>query len=228
MYYRMIEHRIRTVVTPFITPPPPQDSPNHILNALNDQCIQRVLNFLIGDICDFLNAAEVCKKFQENAKKCYPSIYTYLGIDDYNIPLDRVKNFLSIFGHLIKSLVWEENEQNAYESEILNAEFCGESLLNLYIRKHSLEFTVGSKFKLLQKLYLVLCSVNKFKLPPTLKILYVCQPLEFIELSWLLETYPNLSDIAFMYFNQLNSKMFIEFQALNPQLQRLEFLQKQI
>lgn len=76
MYRRMIPHQNFRTISPFITAPPSQNSLNHILNALNDQCIQHVLTYLIGDIRDFYSAAEVCRKFQDNAKKCYPSIYT--------------------------------------------------------------------------------------------------------------------------------------------------------
>lgn len=62
------------VSPPFIALPPPQDSPKHILNALNDKCIQQIFSYLIsGGILDFFSAAEVCKKFQENAKACFPS-----------------------------------------------------------------------------------------------------------------------------------------------------------
>lgn len=106
---RIWPHRNRNAVPPpFITPPPPQSSPQHMLNALNDKCIQHILGYLIGGVEDFLSAAEVCEKFQENAKQCYSSIYTDFEISsrhnqEYHLTLHRVKDYLKIFGHLIKS-----------------------------------------------------------------------------------------------------------------------------
>lgn len=52
----------------------------------------------------------MCKKFQENAKKIYPSIYRDFYIDfEHNNHLSqyRVKCFLSIFGHLLRSISWD-------------------------------------------------------------------------------------------------------------------------
>lgn len=99
MYGRMIPQRNFRPVSPFITEPPPQNSPNHILDALSDKCIQRILSYLIRDIRDFYSAAKVCRKFQDNAKECYPSIYTdfHLGLDAvHHLSLKHVKKFLSI------------------------------------------------------------------------------------------------------------------------------------
>lgn len=185
MYDRMRSHRNRIdVLPPIITPPPSQDSSQHILNALNDKCIQRILSYLIGDIRDFLSAAEVCKKFQDNAKKCFPSIYAdfYMGQEmDYHLPMYRVQTFLSIFGHLIESLKWIRNRQNTFESEIFNAiaDFCGNSLRRLFIHRHDLDFIIASQFKSLDELTLIGCKINNFKVPSMLRKLVACRGVEF-------------------------------------------------
>lgn len=50
---------------------PAQDSPKHILNALNDYCIQIILRKLTNP-SDFVRAAETCYRFQANALECFP------------------------------------------------------------------------------------------------------------------------------------------------------------
>lgn len=67
MHNSLTRHRNQRAVLSFVTPSPLQNSPKRILNALNDQCIQRILSFLIGDVRDFPSAAEVCRKF---LRKC--------------------------------------------------------------------------------------------------------------------------------------------------------------
>lgn len=224
MYFHMKTHQNRENVSTFITPPPPpQDSPNHILNALNDKLLQRVLSYLIGDIRDFFNAAEVCKKFQENAKLCYPSIYKdfCMGRDqEDHLPLSRVENFLNIFGHLINSIEWGENQKNSSESEIFNAiaDFCGNNLRRLRISNHNLDFILASKFKILEELELFACNLNNFRILPTLNKLLI-NDVTFNCLDWISKTYPNLKDVAFKIFRQLNDEILIEFHRMNPQLE---------
>lgn len=74
-----------------------------------------------------------------------------------HLSLGRGKNFLSIFGHLLKLIKWEINLGNLYEKEIFESivEFCGKSLLRLHIRSHSLNFSNGSQFILLEELKLI-------------------------------------------------------------------------
>lgn len=45
---------------------PAQDSLKHLLNILNDDCIQEILRKLTN-ASDFLNAAKTCQRFQVNA-----------------------------------------------------------------------------------------------------------------------------------------------------------------
>lgn len=59
--------------------PPAQDSPNHILNALSDYCIQLILRRL-DDKEDFWSVAEVCKRFRANAISCYPTEFRCITI----------------------------------------------------------------------------------------------------------------------------------------------------
>lgn len=108
--------------------PPGQSSPKHILNALNNDCLQEVLRRL-KDIGDFLIAAEVCTQFSENARQCFPPIYktfylTYAVPSQYSklsphnvLSIDRMESFLNIFGDLIEKIVWgSEIERDYYEN----------------------------------------------------------------------------------------------------------------
>lgn len=223
MYMRMIRHKSYRRVSTFITAPPSENSPQHILNALDDKCIQLVLTYLIGDIRDFYNAAQVCRKFQENAKNCYPSIYKNFSVrdSDHHLPINQVKCFLSIFGHLIQSISWAVNFNNAYESEIFDAitEFCGKNLQTLNVRRHNLDFCEVSKFKLLDELYLFDSNIDNFELPPTLKKLALTAGTNVNGTSWLSETHPNLIEVRFVTFKLLNDQIVIEFQTMNPQLE---------
>lgn len=222
----MMKHQSyrRKFVPPYITPPPSQDAPNHILNALSDECIQRVLGYLIGNIRDFLNAAEVCRKFQENAKICYPSIYRDFDIGTgslENLPMYRIKDFLCIFGHLIRSMHWEPSRYGEeYEAEIFRAiaEFCGKTLLGLRIRERNLNFKIGNRFEVLEELQLLDCNVVNFKPPPSLKKLYQTNELKVDNFTWMSEAYPNLIGIEFADCNGLNDDILVKFQELNPQL----------
>lgn len=91
-------------------PPPARESSTHILNALNDYCIQNILRQL-RNFEDFLNAAETCWRFQENAKSCFPFDFRRIAIGDETelsvLPTDRVHNFLSNFGYLMKKVCWK-------------------------------------------------------------------------------------------------------------------------
>lgn len=114
--------------------------------------------------------------------------------------------------------------------EIFNAiaEFSGMSLVRLSIFetafcKDSLDFSAAHKFKLLHELQLFGGSFDNFKLPLTLNTLGIYGPNNFSDRSWMSEAYPNLCDIlfSFNFIEQFTNEVFIEFQASNPQLQRI-------
>lgn len=99
--------------------PPEENSPKNIMNILNDDCLQAIL-LKIDKVQDFHSAAEVCTRFQENAKICFPFKKIWLGdsdpvyppgnlenkskISDCLINSPSLENFLTIFGSQIKSI----------------------------------------------------------------------------------------------------------------------------
>lgn len=117
-----------------IEDPPDQDSPKHILNILNDDCLQEIFRRL-KQMRDFLSAAKVCTRFQENAIECFPSTFKSLRIDDANdaptsLPLEYLSDFLSIFGHFIQKIEWSWTQDREHDDDILNqiAAHCGKTL----------------------------------------------------------------------------------------------------
>lgn len=103
-------HYIKKMEKLNINDVPDSNSPCNIINCLNDFCLQLIFREL--RITDFQNVANVCTRFQENARMCFPAKFKTFFIDDYEFISDyglavyRVKNFLRIFGDLIESILW--------------------------------------------------------------------------------------------------------------------------
>lgn len=148
--------------------PPDQWSHKHILNALNNFCIQEIFRRL-QNIGDFVSVAEVCIRFQDNARKCFPPIYKVFYFDnhpsesnkDLVLPLNRVQSFLTIFGDLIETIVWGDIQEIVclkppYERDNRNlrilAENCGKSVTELKIRGRFIDFNILNRFQALETL----------------------------------------------------------------------------
>lgn len=110
-----------------INVPPAQDSPKNIINILDDDCLQAVL-LKLEDVYDFFRAAEVCTRFQNNAKQCFPFksiLFTHeLGLDrwkSYDVVLhDDADKLLSLFGAKIQSIKCEFDRLKHIHDHFLN------------------------------------------------------------------------------------------------------------
>lgn len=222
--------------------PPAQNSANHILNALHNDCIKLCFRELTN-VRDFLSAAEVCENFQANALACFPPAYKKIVIHDWfyfdlpnGLPTNRIKNFLFIFGHLIESIEWTSTDtvytdrreciarnQNA-DIEILHliSDYCGKTLKRFEIWNQFPNFETRSPFKMLTKLEL-------YNAPPLHFDLY--SQLTCLQLSrystlgnWLLKTFPNLKCLVFKRTNELNDDTVDRILTLNPQLENLDIM----
>lgn len=212
--------------------PPSRDSPQHMLNILTDQCIQHIFKYLVGDIRDFLSASEVCTKFQEIAKMCFPTKYQNISIDPGkknskdSLSLKRIEQFLSIFGHLIRSIEWDDyRDKYKYDAAILYVitKYCGNTLTKLNINRRKLKFSNGSQFKALEELRFCSGFVNNFKPPPAIKKLTLVCSITLDNASWLAKTFENLTAITLAHIQQIDDNIFIMLQELNPQLEYLHF-----
>lgn len=94
---RRASHRFQTSIAPGLVPD--QQSPEHILNALNDDCIREV--FLKLDKSDLCKVAYVCKRFQDVLLSALPK---HVEITNENsTPLWQLDSFVRKFGASIKT-----------------------------------------------------------------------------------------------------------------------------
>lgn len=211
---------------------PAHDSPHHILNALDNFCIQKVLRNL-DNIEDFLSAAEVCMRFQENAKACFPLRYRTIcangwdGNAPYFIPLDRVGSFLNKFANFIPSINLDfSNEPNDSSISNIIPKFCNETLIELrvcarYVFKD--QECVCECMRELGRVELSFApSLAKYHSKSQLKQLAITVGTDY---NWLAQAFPNLLDAKFNTFRSynsgLNDDILSTFLSHNHQLQNL-------
>lgn len=220
--------------------PPAQNSPSHILSALNNDCIKECLRRLTN-VRDFLSAAEVCRDFQENAKQCYPKQFKKVIIHDWfylaypnGLPSGCMKNFLIIFGHFIDSIEWTSidsvyvdehtriGRDQKDDQQMLNmiADYCGETLTKLGIQNHISNFNTRAPLKILKELTLNNSPPLNFELYLQLTSLKLVR--YAIVGNWLIRRFPRLEKVTFMKMIDLSDDMVNDLFELNPQLQAFE------
>lgn len=213
------------------------------------------------NIEDFLGAAETCIQFQENARQCFPKEYKdfYLthakhidgNISNKLLSINRVQNFLNIFGDLIETITWgtgrepaigcpytmsigdfrlrrEVKEDQEYDENHLRliANNCGKTVKELKFINRSIDFNTMHKFLALEKLQItkfgsVYVKTSNPGLFPNLKILKITSLLVG-NIEWLEQTFPKLIEFKFDSPRQpLNQNTLIEFIKRNPQLESL-------
>lgn len=221
---------------------PLQDSPHHILNILDDDCIQLVL-LQITYAEDFLSAAETCVRFQSNAKKCFRSKYKRIYISENSprnavtrgvyfyliVPYDCVYRFLGIFGNLIDWITfhnYRRTEKERLSKEVANmiAHFCGRTLKKFEASGDDLDFN-GQPFSGLEELKLFFATVKNFETGSQLKKMTLQsrvfkykkgRPLN----NWLNKNFPNLEEVI-MDGNNIKRPVLVEFLTMNPQIKTL-------
>lgn len=182
--------------------PPSQDSPKHMLNVLNDHCIQECLRRL-EDIESLSNAAQVCTRFQQNAREYFPRKFKRIHLDDQHTNLKWVKYYLRHFGDLIQfvSLMQIQNENKKYNEIFeLIAQNCGDTLKELSIHGYKPKFDLGSKFKALRELRIENTSAVIGKK------------------CWFNQEFPQLSSITINNVDGLTDEILADFIERNPQL----------
>lgn len=202
--------------------PPAQDSPKHILNALNDDCIQAIFQRLVN-VNDFLSAAETCIRFEENAKLSFRSKYEVIRIGrmnsnfesykiKYTVAEDRVENFLSIFGHLMTKLDLDSVSH-------MIAHYCGGSLRTLRVESTA-NFNTRSPLQALIELDVDGANIFNFKYHSQLRRLKVTG-LNITHFDWLVQPFPNLEITNLHILHQLEYNQAVDFLNVNPQLKIL-------
>lgn len=214
-----------------INGPPAQDSPKHILNALNDFCIQKILCSLETRE-DLMCAAESCTRFQKNAISCFRNKFKTLIIEpkgatkSYGDSMEDevVKRFLSIFGHLMNGIAWFASKNPTIDTEIAEviARFCGKTLYVLFIDGYELSFPKRSRFTALGKLMLGSASPKNLKVHAKLTTLVIARHNSTIKLPLQLRIYPKLEHLFLHLVDTLTNDRLTKFLSLNPQLKTLD------
>lgn len=215
--------------------PPAHDSPNNILNALIDDCIEHIFRRILR-LEDYLNMAQVCKRFQKSAQNCFSTqfqsvcLYRFAetkgNIANSMIPSTQTFELLNTFGPSIQELRFKITPNQQHDDEIFNSvvEYCNRTLKKLHINGLSRTCTIDvkEKFPALKVLHLYHVSVMNFD-----HIIHALEELQVagIDSSCFIREIPRLKWIQLSepYYgpNYITDDMLSKFVQLNPQLQYL-------
>lgn len=177
----------------------PWYQPDHILNALDNDCLQMILSNL--NQLDLTSAANVCTRFNEQAKAVFSSKFKKLDLARFSN--DEAKIALQTFGSLIRSI--DINSFHRFEMEILIMiiKFCKKCVLKelkitdfLFKNKMHNGIDIDTALTKLEKLSLNFCFLKK----SAMNFLALCTELKILHLN-------NCSfydDIHLPKFNQLD------------------------
>lgn len=213
-------------------PPPAQNSEQHILNALDDFCLQKIFRCLETPV-DILNVAETCTRFQDNAKQTFPLKFNeiHIGHGKCNrknrcvyISSPHVRNFLAIFGHLTKCISWSASGDLIDDNQIseMIVQFCGETLKELSINNYSSTFPKEIQFSALEKLTLVNTAPGNLNVHSTLKYFSCDHSGKTLNLSLQSRTYPKLEHLQLRNVQTMTFDKLIQFLSHNRHLRKLD------
>lgn len=168
-----------------------QDSPNNIMNCLNDDCLRLIFE-RIDHLADFVSIVNVCKRFKQIGEEMFPSKIRqkWVRFDElvfqfnYDVTVLQIANFLRIFGSSVLSVklegIFVKNANtilkmmNKYCTNIRNLEieFCG-------IEKQ----TLNEIELLLSKLRHLHISVLRKECGPFVGFVTACTQLETLEIN---------------------------------------------
>lgn len=206
---------------------PAEDSPNNILNKLNNDCIQMILRKLCN-VQDYLNAAEVCTQFESNAIAAFPEKFKKLCIDydlndevkEINLCLECAKRFISIFGSLLDGIAWngEKNQENDNDFFNMIAHYCGNTLKKIMIEDINVDFNTQVPFSTLQNITIKDCKIINFPPYTELRNLRLVMPVNME----ILQYFPKIEKIFFENILPTNHVYeLIKFVDINPHLNDL-------
>lgn len=230
--------------------PPAEDSPKHILNALNNHCLQECFRRL-STHADFFNVANVCKRFRAIARACFPPTNITLAArqsngklllrkadqdqkywqNDSSLPLIDLESFLSIFGGFIKSVDFDSTLFNRQFSLFGQnfakiVQYCGKSLEKLSFYNYGSSIDIQKSFESLKFLKIHDSIIWNIEPIPCLKVLDIRGPKYrysiFNHVGRILKQhYPQLEVIILDEISRVDDEMMTNFLVLNPQLRTL-------
>lgn len=196
--------------------------PKNILDILDDDCIKEIFRN-ITHVRDYLNAAEVCTRFLQNAMECFPQKFKSIHINVLGFSpiwsLKRLRRFLKLFGHLIRGFQLNFTKKGRQNERVLNliADACGKTLKNLTVVGQKLNMKTRTPFESLELLHTDGTIIYNFSLHSQIKQLkFMNQSVK--DCDWLIKGFAQLIDVEFSGIDDLTDFMLIEFLALNPQI----------
>ncbi|XP_031637709.1 uncharacterized protein LOC116350112 [Contarinia nasturtii] len=175
--------------------PPDQDSPKHILNVLNDDCLFAFFERL--HFSTLISVAKVCIRFNGIAKKAFSSKYKFGKINILDLEwnrqptLSQVKRFLNEFGSSITSLSLLKRSVGRYTRRGIKDTGILLEMINKYCKSlNELEFESLEVHE--QTLYeirglferLEILRVHNLKTASIFDIISVCSELKILDLHF--------------------------------------------
>lgn len=226
----------------------PWHQPDHILNALDDFCLRLILSNL--SLVNLTNAANVCVRFNQQAKAVFSAKYKRLNLTKCSI--EEAKNSIQTFGSLAHSIdiegfppTVETHQASEYvdciwgpenNSEILSMidSFCTFVLSEIKLIEFDFEDTLydkvilGSAFNTLEKLVFYECPLTS-NVKDLLALCSELKVLEFNKCSWSYEDiciikYKKLEELRLVKRIEFNDRTLKRFIILNPTLIKLSFI----
>lgn len=232
---------------------PAQNSPKHILNVLNDNCIQEIFQKL-KNRREFLNMANVCRRFryvaqtwlshktfQIDEKHLTFSIYAskiatgqpIKSEDQLHDFMTDLYTYLSIFGQFIRTIKWMSVNRCTKKghSQIFEmiTRFCAKTLIHLEIIGR-VKINITSEFQVLERFEFFYGDLMTFEPSHTLKYLRLTQlnshSYSQIDLRFLEKNFPNLEVAHLGDFTTVmqHTDWFGNFLKYNPQLKSLTLI----
>lgn len=135
----------------------PEHQPDHMLNALDDDCLREIFKYL--DEIDLCNAAEVCVRFNQHAKEAISSQIEACEFPEafrFSVHSNLFEQLLRPFGCLIHSLLIRDNDSGVDTLKMVHKHISSRlkwlTISNLRIHEH---LNIHSMFANLETLEIV-------------------------------------------------------------------------
>lgn len=205
-----------------LLPPPDVDSPQNILNSLNDDCLRVILENC--DISSLVEIAFTCTRFPEMAKVVYRHKFrkTKHIIELQTWSLQKIEQYLQIFGDEC-----EYFDLTLFDTPDAILGMIIKHCTNLkgllyYTKELPVAYEIKKIFSKLQRLHA--SQVDRFNLTKVFKEEPLLEMLHLEECGVLLpqQNFPNLVDVKMASCSILNGNSYEWFFLRNPQILRLE------
>lgn len=212
---------------------PAMDSSKNILEILNDDCIEAILDKLTN-LRDVINVRAVCNSFLWNSRGFFHRSDGTLCINDfqdlkidrdekelyYNANVKSVENVLKKYAHLIETIVWKAGGYRNKDVFSLISKYCGETLRELRVEDHELQFSESQKFQQLNSLEMIGATTVNFD--------SIYFPIKRLKLKSVnisnnfCRHFPKLEVVEFDHIDLLTVRKFQEFLYNNHQLKNIK------